>query len=73
MRSSAFIGLSVVVLVAGFVGCERASDPVIRQVEAEGTDVQIAPEATQGVAGAIRAQADQEKRQAEADKKAGRR
>lgn len=70
MRWGAVIGLSVVVLV---VGCERPSDPVIRQVEAEGTNVQVAPEATQGVAGAIKAQAEQEKRQAEADKKAGRR
>jgi hypothetical protein len=71
MRSKWFLGFSAV-LVVGLVGCDSGSDPVARQVIAEGTDVQVAPEATQGAEGAYKAQQEQERKQAEADKKAGR-
>jgi hypothetical protein len=72
MRSKWPFGFSVMLLV-GFAGCQGYSDPVVRQVEAEGANVQVAPEATLDPQAAYKAQQERERKQAEADAKAGRR
>lgn len=72
MRLNALYGLPLL-LVAGLAGCQGYSDPVVRQVEAEGGNVQVAPEATLDPQAAYKAQQERERKQAEADAKAGRR
>ncbi len=69
MRLTHGAGVALAVMLGfGACGC-GSSDPV---AATSGGNVTVAPEATQGEEGAIKAQADQERRQAEADAAAGR-
>jgi len=74
MRLKRFIGLTILGLpVLCAPGCGGASDPVAEQVaKSGGGGITIAPEATQGPEAAAKLQEEIMRKQAAADKAAGR-
>jgi len=73
MRLERFLGLATLGLLGlGALGCCRSSDPVAESVAGSGGKVTVAPEASQGPEAAAKAQEEAMRKQAQADKAAGR-
>ena len=74
MQVRHLVGLTILGLLSlGSYGCSGPSDPVAIQAAASNEAITVAPEATQGSEGAIKAQEEMMKKQQEADRAARRR